>query len=69
MIALPGYFLHYWLARHVGRFEEFLTHLETAYTQHLLGRGSEAMLPADTDDDDRGEGAPALPAFGRPLPV
>ena len=57
MIALPGYFLHYYLSRQFTRFEEFLTHLETAFTQHLLGGGSVLTDTAQTDDDDRGMGA------------
>ncbi len=35
MVALPGYFLHYYLSRHRERFDAFLAHLETSYSQHL----------------------------------
>ncbi len=39
MVAIPGYFFHYYLSRHRNRYQEFLSHLQTAYTQHLFNTG------------------------------
>lgn len=39
MVALPGYFFHYYLSRHRARYEAFLSHLQTAYVQHLFRTG------------------------------
>lgn len=36
MIAIPGYFLHYYIARRRDQFDTFITHLETVSTQHFL---------------------------------
>ena len=36
MIAIPGYFLHYYIARRRDQFDTFITHLETVATQHFL---------------------------------
>lgn len=36
MIAIPGYFLHYYIARRRDQFGTFITHLETVSTQHFL---------------------------------
>jgi biopolymer transport protein ExbB len=38
VIALPGLFFQYHLARKQERYEAFLTHLETVCTQHLFRR-------------------------------
>jgi len=38
VVALPGMFFHYQLARHRDRYEAFLAHLETVCTQHLHRR-------------------------------
>ncbi len=39
MVALPGYFFHYYLSRHRQRYEAFLAHLQTAYIQHAFFDG------------------------------
>ncbi len=36
MVAIPGYFFHYYLSQHRARFEIFLANLESALTQHLF---------------------------------
>lgn len=38
VVALPGLFFHYQLARKRDRYEAFLAHLETVCTQHLYRR-------------------------------
>lgn len=36
MVAIPGYFFHYYLSQHRARYEIFLANLESALTQHLF---------------------------------
>ncbi len=40
MVALPGYFFHYYLTQHRSRFDAFLAQLETALTQLVFQKGS-----------------------------
>lgn len=49
MVALPGYFFHYYLSRHRQRYESFLAHLQTAYIQHAFYDGHLDQLSADSN--------------------
>ena len=46
MIAIPGYFLHYYLVRRRDQFDAFITHLETVATQHFILRRDDGRDPA-----------------------
>jgi len=49
MIALPGYFFHYYLSQHRARFEVFLADLESALTQQIFQRSGEVDTSPSED--------------------
>jgi biopolymer transport protein ExbB/TolQ len=57
MIAIPGYFLHYYIARRRDQFDAFITHLETVATQHflLVREGNDPVLAAGLASADEPE--------------
>lgn len=70
MIAIPGYFLHYYIARRRDQFDTFITHLETVATQHfLLVRDDEdPVIAAGLASADESEEIAAQPRAATLIP-
>ncbi len=69
MIAIPGYFFHYYIVRRRDQFDAFITHLETVATQHFFLRRDTGADPAveaglasaaESDDDEESLESTAL---------
>lgn len=72
MVAIPGYFLHYYIARRRDQFVTFITHLETVATQHflLIRDGNDPVMAAGlaSADDPGDDPSPAEPRTATAFP-